>query len=600
MPSNSSIDLTTLDFDSQVQALKNHLKSQEIFRDYDFEGSNLKVLIELLSYNSFKNAFLVNMLFSEGFLDSAQLLSSAISHAKKLNYVPRSYRSAVARVRVTFTATSEHAPYIIRKGQPFTTIVKSKSYTFTNPETLIVSSTNTSFSFETDIYEGNFLQDTYTFRAGVENQRFRVTNPNIDTRSIAVVVYEDNKTVGDTYRLSSSLLDVSATSKVYFIQGAEDGTYEILFGDGNIGYQPKDNSLIVIEYRVSGGTGPNGAKKFTTDFDVTGGYAETLSTPVTNVLEIARDGSERESIDSIRYYAPRHFQVQERAVTAQDYEISLQTQFPEILAVHAFGGEELDPPQYGRVIVSLALDGVNGLPDSKRREYYSFLKRRTPFTIDPVFVEAEYSYLSVDTLVRYNVNVTAASSETIKTLVMDAVLTYRNLHLNDFNSILRYSKLSGAIDEADPSIVSSITEVSIYKKISPILGEKTNFNINFAIPLRNDFPGKTKIHKVQAARTLWSSPFLYSGDSCTIEDDGDGTVRIIKVNSLVHETIIDIGTIDYDTGKVSLVDFAVDSFVGDYLKIYALPRDPDVVVSQHTILTIEDAEVSIGVQEIRE
>ena len=599
MPANSSIDLTTLDFDSLKESFKTFLGSQEIFRDYDLEGSNINLLTELLSYNTFKNAFLTNMLFSEAFLDSAQLRNSIISHAKELNYVPRSLRSSRAKVRVSFSATSENAPYIIPKGKPFTTIVKNHSYTFTTPETIICSSPNNSFTFTTDIFEGSFVKDTYTFAANVETQLFKTTNKAIDTRSLTVSVYEDNSQSPINFRLATSLLDVDADTQVFFIQPAEDETYEILFGDNNIGRRPKDNSIITLEYRVSQGQAPNGAKTFSCDFDPTS-RNELLSNIVVDVLESAREGAGAESLESIRYYAPRHFQVQERAVTASDYEISLKTEFPEINAVHAYGGEELDPPQFGRVIISIDISEVSGLPESKKTEYYRFLKRRSPFTIDPVFIEPEFSYISINSIIRYNLNVTPLTSETIKSLVSDSINRYQEINLNKFNAILRQSKLAKDIDNSDQSIVSSITGIAVYKKINPELGVLVNIETDFNMPIRNDIPLKEKIHSVNDIRAVYSSVFRYKGEQCIFEDNGNGIIRLMKIKGSNYETIQDIGSVNYESGEISIQDVLIDEYFGDALKIYVLPDDPDIAVSKNTILAVESDEVHITVEELRQ
>jgi len=595
---NTSIDLTSLDFDDLKQSFKNYLKTQEVFRDYDYEASDINILLDIHAYNSHKLAFLTNMLLAESFLDSAVLRNSVLSHAKELNYLPRSVRSASAKIRVSFTATTEHAPYVIPKGKPFSTIVKNQSFVFTNPESIIVSSTNSSFSFTTTVYEGQFVQDSYTYQRGVLNQRFKITNKNVDTRSLAVVVFEDNKTVGDLYRYSSTLLDVSATSKVFFLQPNEEGSYEVIFGDGNIGREPKDNAIITLEYRVSSGDIANGAKTFTCDFDPTA-YDELTSSITVDLLESASGGGSEETLESIKYYAPRHFQVQERAVTAQDYEIALKTEFPEINAVHAYGGEELTPPQFGRVLISVDVSDVSGLPDSKRKKYYDFIKRRSPFTIEPIFIEPEFSYLSVISKVRFNVNVTALSSENIKTLVINAVSDYRDENLNDFNTILRGSKLAAAIDGADESIVSSLTDIWLYKKLSPTLGTRENHELKFNVALKDDVPEKEKIHDINDVVTLRSSVFQFAGEQCIFEDDGSGLIRIMKIKGSNYEMIDTVGSLDYETGLVKINNLIIDSFYGDYIKIYVKPKDADIVVSQNTILTIETDEIDIEVEELR-
>ena len=595
---NTSINLVDLDFASLKGSFKNYLRDQNQFKDYDFEGSNINILLDLLSYNSYKNAFYLNMLLSESFLDSAQLRNSILSHAKELNYLPRSARSSKAKVRIEFEATGESAPYIIQKGSPLTTLVKNESYTFTIPETITVSSANTTYSFETDIFEGTYIQDTYTYRQGIENQRFKLTNRNIDTESLTVSVFEDGNEVSDAYKLSTSLLDLDETSKVFFLQPTETGYFEVLFGDNNLGRRPKINSTIVMEYRTSSGELPNGAREFSVDFDPTGSD-ELNFTPEVNTLENSRDGAEEESIESIRYMAPRHFQTQERAITASDYSIALKGQFPEINAVHAYGGEDLSPPQFGKVFIAVDITNVDGFPESKKTEYKNFIDRRSPFGIRPVFVDPEFSYLSVRSKVRYDVNVTSASRETLKSIIKNAIVDYNEEYLNDFNVILRNSKLETEIDDSDASIISSVTRTRIYKKINPRLGLSENFRINFGVPIIDTIPEKEDLHRATDVHALVSSLFIFNSEQVLLEDDGSGNVRIMKTDGFINEKIKNVGKIDYNTGQIEIDGLVVDSFQGSSIKLFVTPVDPDVVASQNSILTIEDDEIIIDLEEVR-
>jgi len=595
---NTSINLVDLDFASLKGSFKNYLRDQNQFKDYDFEGSNINILLDLLSYNSYKNAFYLNMLLSESFLDSAQLRNSILSHAKELNYLPRSARSSKARVRIEFEATGESAPYIIQKGSPLTTLVKNESYTFTIPETITVSSANTTYSFETDIFEGTYIQDTYTYRQGIENQRFKLTNRNIDTESLTVSVFEDGNEVSDAYKLSTSLLDLDETSKVFFLQPTETGYFEVLFGDNNLGRRPKINSTIVMEYRTSSGELPNGAREFSVDFDPTGSD-ELNFTPEVNTLENSRDGAEEESIESIRYMAPRHFQTQERAITASDYSIALKGQFPEINAVHAYGGEDLSPPQFGKVFIAVDITNVDGFPESKKIEYRNFIDRRSPFGIRPVFVDPEFSYLSVRSKVRYDVNVTSASRETLKSIIKNAIVDYNEEYLNDFNVILRNSKLETEIDNSDASIISSVTRTRIYKKINPRLGLSENFRINFGVPIIDTIPEKEDLHRATDVHALVSSLFIFNSEQVLLEDDGSGNIRIMKTDGFINEKIKNVGKIDYNTGQIEINGLVVDSFQGSSIKLFVTPVDPDVVASQNSILTIEDDEIIIDLEEVR-
>lgn len=595
---NTSINLVDLDFASLKGSFKNYLRDQNQFKDYDFEGSNINILLDLLSYNSYKNAFYLNMLLSESFLDSAQLRNSILSHAKELNYLPRSARSSKARVRIEFEATGESAPYIIQKGSPLTTLVKNESYTFTIPETITVSSANTTYSFETDIFEGTYIQDTYTYRQGIENQRFKLTNRNIDTESLTVSVFEDGNEVSDAYKLSTSLLDLDETSKVFFLQPTETGYFEVLFGDNNLGRRPKINSTIVMEYRTSSGELPNGAREFSVDFDPTGSD-ELNFTPEVNTLENSKDGAEEESIESIRYMAPRHFQTQERTITASDYSIALKGQFPEINAVHAYGGEDLTPPQFGKVFIAVDITNVDGFPESKKIEYKNFIDRRSPFGIRPVFVDPEFSYLSVRSKVRYDVNVTSASRETLKSIIKNAVVDFNEEYLNDFNVILRNSKLETEIDASDASIISSVTKTQIYKKINPRLGLSENFRLNFGVPIIDTIPEKEDLHRSTDVHALVSSLFIFNSEQVLLEDDGSGNIRIMKTDGFINEKIKNVGKIDYNTGQVEINGLVVDSFQGSSIKLFVTPVDPDVVASQNSILTIEDDEIIIDLEEVR-
>lgn len=595
---HSTINLIDLDPNAIKSSLINFLRTNDQFKDYDFEASNINLLIDLLAVNGHRQAFYQNMALNEAFLDSALLRNSALSRAKELNYVPRSARSSKARVRIEFEATSDSAPYVVPKGSPLTTLVKNQSYTYTIPENITVASANNTYIFETDIYEGVYVQDSYTMPVDGTLTRFQLTNRNIDTTSLVVTVFEDGNEVGDAYIRSDSLLDLKSTSKVFFLQTSMNGYYEVLFGDNNIGRRPKTNATIVLNYRVSSGKVSNGAREFTLDFDPTG-TDELSSTAIVSTLQSSQDGADIESLESIKYMAPRHFQVQERAVTSSDFEVALKARFPEINAVFAYGGEELSPAQYGKVFVAVDLQNVDSLPDSKIQEYTTFLKNRTTFGIVPVFVEPEYSYLQVNTRVRYNLNITSATKETVRTYVKDAIIGYRNDNLDDFNTILRHSKLEKAIDEADSSIISTFTETLVYKKIVPQLNTIQDYRLQFGIPLRTDIPSNASSHDKEKIAVLQSSVFVYNSEFATLEDDGNGIVRIIRESGDTHAKIIDIGTICYITGCVKLRNFKVDSYRGDSIRIYVRPKDVDVNAKLNNILTIEPDEINIELEQLR-
>lgn len=602
MPANTSLSVVDLDFTGIKNSLINSLRSQQKFKDFDFEGSNIGVLIDLMARNSSQGGFLTNMLFAEAFLDSAQLTTSVFSRAKELNYTPRSARSASARVRVDFTASGENQPYVIQKGSSFSTLIKNTSYVFSMPETIIVSSPNTSFSFTSDIYEGVYIQDTYIYQTTEDDPypRFKITNRSIDTTSLVVAVYEDGAQVATGYTHATSLLGINDKSQIYFIQAGDDAFFEVQFGDGVLGRKPKENSVIVLDYRVTNSDRPNGATSFSINFDPTGALSELVSDVSNNpdVVTITNSvgGAAPEDVESVRYYAPRWYQTQERAVTAQDYEILLKTAFPEINAVSVYGGEEESPPEFGKVIVCVDVADVDGVPPAKQEQYYRYLKQRCPLSIEPIFKDPLFTYIHIDTLVRYNVNITASSIDRIKTLVLNAIDAYNEQNLDDFNVTFRYSPFVRVIDVADSSIISNLTTLRLYKKTVPELQQQQNIVLKFGVALERE-PTNSALDDDH--RTVTSSVFTYKGERVSLRDDGEGNLFIIKPTGTTYNRVQNIGTVNYTTGEIVITGFNIDGFDGDHLKVYVVPFDRDVQSLQRNVLTIEPDEVNITVEAVR-
>lgn len=577
-----ALNLIDLDFLANKADLIEFLRNQPLFKDFDFAGSNMNLLCDLLAYNSNKHGFLTNMLLSEAHIDSAQLQSSVFSKAKELNYTPRSARSAIANVTVNFTATGASQPYIIPKGSSFSTSIKNNSYVFTTAETISVSSPNSEFTFTTNIYEGIYVKDTYVFNATESDPypRFRITNKNVDTSSLVVAVFQDNTQEATTFQPATSLLGLDALDKVFFLQTGETGFYEIQFGDSIVGYAPKENSVIVLEYRVTNAQLANGAKAFDIGFDPTGVNELNDIDPVT-IHDIVTGGATAEQIESVRYFAPRHFQTQERCVVPTDYEILLKIAFPEINSVVAYGGEQLDPPRYGYVVVSIDLSELDTLPISKEKAYNEFLLARMPMSLKPLFVDPVHLYAQVNSVVRYNKNITLNTPAYIKSLVTTSISNYNIDHLDDFKATLRYSALLEVIDDSDPSIISNITTIRAYKKFVPSIGAIGTYVINFGIPIKTG---------------ISSTGLTYKGTLVYLEDDGNGVVSVFQYVNAKPVTIGPIGTIDYDAGIVTLNHIIVDAYIGNFVKIYAEPVDPDITTIKNSILSIESDEVFVTTQ----
>ena len=592
---NSSIVLTNLDFDTIKSTFKSYLQSQDRFNDYDFDGSNINVLLDVLAYNTYHNAFYLNMVGNEMFLDSAQLRDSVVSHAKELNYVPQSFRSAQANVNINIVSTDTNKrSVVIPKGTTFTSRLLDKNYTFSVDENIIVSEytlIDNTISFtgkNITLFEGYYVNDTYTYTYGTPSKLI-ISNKNVDISSLSVTVVEDSGASTLVYKRATSMFDLTKDSLVFFVQGAESDSYEIVFGDGVTGRRPKNNSIISIEYRISNGELPNGCNRFTPDSTIQG---ETNINVTTN--SAAAGGNVYETTESIKYNAPRHFTSQERAITTEDYETLLKINFPEINTVTAYGGEDLDPPQFGKVYVSVDLKEVDALPDIKKLEYYRFLKPRSPVSIDPVFVDPEYTYLGVTSKVNYNVNITALTADDIKTITGSAILLYAENTLNNFNRTFRYSKLIQAIDNSQVSVISNETDITIIKIATPEIGKFLTFDINYNIPLTVEQQSTQRTNQF----SVYSSFIQYKGIKAFIRDDGDGSLNVLS--AATEATIDTVGTINYDTGLLQFSNFKIDSFFGAGVKFYAYPRNKDISTINNVILNIVEEDISITAVAIRD
>jgi len=593
---NNSINLVNLDFASFKTQLKTYLKSQDIFKDYDFEGSNMSVLLDILSYNTYTNSFYLNMIGNEMFMDTAVLRDSVVSHAKLLNYVPRSFKSARAIVDLTVYGGNTSVTSIIApKGTSFTSRVGSNNFVFVTDQNVILTGTDGTYSAENvDIYEGDYVSESFVVNYANTTQRYILNSTNIDTDSITIASIEDNGGNTIHYTLATSLLDKTSNSQIYFIQAAQNEKYEVLFGDGISGRKPKDNAVVLCEYRVTNGEIPNGAFKFISDGAIGG-----LSNVQVGTVAAAIGGSVNESIESVKFNAPRYFTAQERAITTEDYENLLKINFPEVLAVSAYGGQDVDPPQYGRVFVAVDIDQVDGLPASKRDEYYSFLKTRCPVSIEPIIIEPEMTFVYISSLVRYNINTTDLSAGDIKSFVLSAISTYSTTYLNDFNKTLRYSQLVTAIDNANENIVGNETDIEAVKKIRPLLNSNTPIVLDFNFALESGGTSGKLRHNNRSTSPVFSSSFDFQNQVARLQDDGLGNLNIVKADGASIEKLAPAGTVDYTTGRLNITGLNIQSYYGSSIKIYVRPLLKDIFSTKNSILQIVADDVEIAIEQVR-
>jgi hypothetical protein len=586
---NSSINLVDLDFNALKTSFKDHLASQARYRDYNFDGSNINVLLDVLAYNSYLNTFYLNMVASEMFLDTAQLRDSVVSHAKELNYLPRSFKSAYANVNISITPSTTVDSVEIPSKTSFTSRVGSNTYNFVTNESVVITTSNSGVFYANSItlYEGVYVTDTFVKNSTVDGQRFVLTNPNVDTSSVEITVTENSGADVSTFVQSYSMFGLTPNSSIFFVQAAESEQYEIVFGDNTSGRSPLDGAVIEVTYRVCNGELPNGADTFVNNSSIDGhsDVSVTLNREAIN-------GSIPESIQSIKYNAPRSFQSQERAVTESDYRTLLTREFPEIQAISVFGGEKEDPPQYGKVFVSVDITDSDGVPDVNKNLYKSYLQDKVPLGITVEIVDPDFVYLSIETDVKYDYTSTTLSAQEIKTIVTQSIIDFNNTYLNDFNAKFRFSNFVSYIDAADSSIINNDTVCRPYFLLSPTLNTNNEYSLSFNSEVLITTP-TSKSHDITTDRGIYSTNFVYGGLKCQLEDDGAGSIRIVRVTDTAHIEVLKVGTIDYTTGAISINNLNVSSFTGNGIKLFAKLVNTDFESTLKYILAINTESINV-------
>ena len=582
-----------LDFFEVKESLKTYLKNQTRFKDYDLEGSNLNVLIDVLAYNTFYNNFYYNMALSEMFLDSAQVRNSVLSHAKELNYLPRSRRSSVATVNLTLTSTE--STYTLSETTQFLGKCGNQTYTFLPGQAITATKTGTTNTYQITnlkLYEGRLIQEI------LNTENFVISNSKIDTTSLKV--YLNTKTNANELTYRSDIFGVGSTDLVYYLQPEEDEKYSLVFGDNQFGYQPKNTDQIIVKYRVCAGPDADGVTSFTVSLPNATSATVTLVSFADGSDGRSRGGALSESIESIRKFAPKALQTQERAVTKSDYETLLRRRFPSIQAISVYGGDEVDPPQYGRVIISVDVQGGEGASDTEVERFKNYLVDKTPLTIEPVFVPAKFMYISLVVNVVYDPKVTSSSASAIQNTIIGRLVNngtnYNDDNLNDFNAILRQSRLAAYIDASDTSIVSTDIVSKPIIEYVPELSITNSPLFDFAEPLDSPYVFDETIGFSNYDPAITTTNRTLEGTSVSLQDNGLG--EIIAVTTTESNRSIfkrNVGTVDYTTGKIRLSNFIVDSFEGNAIQIIANTIRKDIRAPKDRILVLRENDINITV-----
>jgi len=612
---NSSLTLSSIDFDTLKSNFKEYLKTQSIFKDYDYDGSNINVLLDIMSYNSYLNAFYLNMVASEMFLDSAQKYDSVISHAKELNYVPRSTRSSAAEVSLVINTIGMNGKLTMPKGTRFIGVNSNGSFTFTTDEAKVFVSTNSVYTISNlQIYEGDYLNDSYIVDYSIENQLFLISNKNVDTNSITVNVVENNGSTNTNFTKAETLFGLNDQSNVYFLQGTQNGQYEITFGDNLFGRKPVNGAAINISYRVASGIESDGISQFTLSDDL--GPINNGTTDVSSLTLVmaSSSGAAQETIDSVRFAAPRYFATQQRAVSSNDYTALILNNFGgEISDVVVYGGQETEPKLYGRVIVSLKPASGTIAPNYIKNEITNYLQEYIALPNRILINDPDYTFCSVFSEVQYNKNTTTKTAEEIKLAALTAITEYSRNNLEKFGNDLRYSRLVSDIDNADTSIISNDTELRIIKRINPNFNQKTTYKITVGNVLYYDSTiysnneqhkqlHDSEIDSRTTHATLISSRFTYNATDGKVyelaffEDDAQGNVVLFAPTEDEIFPVETVGTINYVTGEVTLNNINVANYT-NYISLYFRSRYKDIAASQNKIIVIDPSDVSVSIVE---
>ena len=592
---------SNLDFDQIKESIKDYLRANSTFTDFDFEGSNFSVLIDILAYNTYITAFNSNMVANESFLDSATMRENVVSLARNIGYVPRSRTSAKASVSFSASFTGLSQTLTLKEGLVCVGNYSNTSYVFSIPEDITVESPLLNGSGESEglrvanfinipIYEGTFLTKTFTVDSSIK-QRFILENSFIDTSSIRVYIKDGINQYGNgkEYTLVDNIIDVNSNSEIYLLQEIKDEKYELLFGDGYFGKKLSNGAVITVNYIVTNGENGNGVSNFSFSGSFTG--SNNLPVPINetvivSTLQSSKEGSNIETIDSIKYFSPKSYSTQNRAVTARDYETIVKKIYPNAEAVSVIGGEELDPPEFGTVVLSIKPKNGTFLTDFTKSEILSKLKNYSLAGIIQKITDLKILYVEIESSIYYDSS-QFLNSEDLKTNVINALNNYASsTDLGKFGGRFKYSKLLQVIDNVNLAITSNITKVKIRRDLKVLLNNIASYELCFGNQFHinpNGFNIKSTGFKIEGnSDTLYLTDIPNKLNDGSIDGSGKGVISIVRQspnNQEINVIVKSAGTIDYNIGEIIInpIKILSTSKNDGIIQIQAYPESNDVI-----------------------
>jgi hypothetical protein len=593
---SSQINITDLDFENIADSLKSYLQGQDKLKDYDFEGSTMSVLIDLLAYSSHIGAVNTNIAGSELFLDSAQIRKNVVSRAKDLGFVPASEKASSAVVDIslknvrnadgTYPTVSEMA---MTRGTRLSTVFDGLTYEFVVPSTINPTQNGTTYLYSSvPIVQGTYTTDQFVFDNQVANPKFVLSNERVDRTRLDISV--NSAGVSDTYTLSTDVSNITTTSKVYYAQENEDGFVELYFGDGVLGKELLDGDVITVTYIIVDDIHCDGSRTFTLESSVNSYTDSTITT-----TEVSTGGAEKESIESIKFKASKFYTSQNRLVTLNDYKAKVSEYYPNADAVAVWGGEDNTPPEYGKVFLAIKPLNSDYLSDTEKTAIKGKLNSLNMLTVRPVIVDAEIVKVLISTTFKYNDRATILSEGELKSLVELTINNFDKENLTNFDSVFRHSNLIKKIDDAEGSILSNTTNIRLKKSMPTKNSQLIGYTLATGNGLYNPTDGYNKVN----GGITTSTGFYAQGDATNIQyfdDDGSGNLRRFYLSGATRiYTDNFAGTVDYSTGLLSVNAINITSTVNvdSTIDFTLIPSSNDVVATRGILIDISSSDISV-------
>ena len=592
---------TNLDFDQIKVSIKDYIRANSTFTDFDFEGSNFSVLIDTLAYNTYITAFNSNMIVNESFLDSATLRENVVSLARNIGYVPRSRTSSKAQVSFDVTYEGDSSTLTLQAGLVCVGTSDNTSYTFSIPENISATVSNGVARFTNiDIYQGTFLKKTFTVDGSLD-QKFILDNSYIDSSTIVVYVKGSSDTgLGIEYSLVDNILNVNSGSEIYLIQEVQDEKYELIFGDNRFGKKLENNAVITVTYIITDGKDGNGSTNFAFSGTLKNSSNITVRPIVSNITTIqsSQNGADIEPLDSIKYFAPRNYSSQNRAVTSKDYEYIIKKIYPDTESVSIVGGEELDPPEFGNVIISIKPKNGTYVSEFNKSQILSKLKQYSISGINQRIADLKLLYVEIDSSIYYNAS-QVTTIDSLKTKVQDSLNTYsKSIDLNTFGGRFKYSKILQIIDNTDNAITSNITKIRIRRDLQASVNQFAQYELCFG----NKFHFKSDGHNIKSTGFKISADpdLVYFTDTPNNNVTGDqtGIISIVKplTNGTTRVIVKSAGTVNYTKGEIILgtINITSTALPNNIIEIQAYPESNDVVGLKELYLYFDTSKSTIN------